>query len=93
MNTGSKTKVAIALEYEPESGGAPRVHHPHDATRRTGEQRVLPSKVVGVHQTTVGLHEHEPRTLPFRPQTFVHLAHVPSEDRRQIGVDDSRVAA
>ena len=65
------------------------LHRPDDAAGRTGQDRVLALKTVRVGQSAGRLHELQPhaRKLGF------DVDHVAAQDRRQVRVDDRRIAA
>ena len=67
-----------------------RSDHADDATRRTGQNGILPAKCADFCQPAVRLHETQ--AVGFG-QTGLKSIGIASQDRREIGIDDGRVAA
>jgi hypothetical protein len=65
-----------------------RARRADDATGRTGENRVLAVKLLCIGQPTGRLHELQLHAWQLRSD----LIHVAAQDRRQIRIDDGRVA-
>ncbi len=72
-----------------EAGHAAGAHHADDAAGRPRQDGVLALEAVRVGQAAAGLHEQQPRVRQFGG----HPCHVAAQDRRQVGIDDRRVAA
>jgi hypothetical protein len=62
---------------------------PDDPARRAGQNGVLALKRLRLGKASARLHEQQPNAL----QLGRHLVDIPSQDRRQIGVDDGGITA
>jgi len=67
--------------------------HADDATCGPREQRVLALEVLRIGQAAVRLHEQQPGADTVGPKTIVDLGDVATKDRREVSVDNRRVAA
>ena len=77
-----------------EPGHARGAHHADHAAGRTGQHAVLALEQAGVGQPAVRLHEHQRRTGPVRAGQFAgDPIDVAAQQRRQIRIDDSSIAA
>ena len=68
-------------------------YHAHHATRRPRKQSIFALKMVSIGQAPVGLHKHEPRTLPIGAQLAIYLVYVTSQNRGQVSINHRGVAA
>ena len=76
---------------EPGARAGPR-HRDH-AARRPREDRVLAGEEPGRRESSRRHHEHHPRAGTLDVERLRHPPDIAGEDRREIGVDDRRVAA
>ena len=71
-----------------DAGNSGRARHPHNATRRTTQNRVFAGEGMGIGQPPGGLHEKQ-----LDPRHFTgHLLHIAAQDGRQIRIHHSGVA-
>ncbi|MDR8763757.1 hypothetical protein FEP90_05478 [Burkholderia multivorans] len=85
----SRRAAHVEADHALEAGRARRAHHADDAARRARQDRVLALERIGARETAAALHE-----LQVHARHLVRdLFDVAAQDRRQIRVDDRRVAA
>ena len=78
--------------FEPGKPGG--LDHADDAAGRPRQDRVLALEKPGVGQPATGLHEHQPLAGPALDiQRIGDLVDIATQDRREVGVDDRRIAA
>ena len=86
-NVGRRPAHVKADDFVKTRSGC-RAHHPDDAARRAGQNRVLTLKFFGIGESAVALHEHHLASRHFTR----HLINIASQNRRQICVDDGGIA-
>ncbi len=74
------------------SGNLRGAHRPHNATRRTAQDRILSLEQLRIRQTARGLHEHQ-LTRGITIKSRGHTVHIPPQNRRQIRIHNGRVPA
>ena len=79
----------VEADHAVEARALAGARHADDAAGRTGQDRVLAVEAARVGQAAVRLHELQRHA----GQVGGHAIDVAREDRRQIGIDDRRVAA
>ena len=83
----------VESDQLPEPRLDPGPDHADDTAGGAGQDRVLALEEPGVRQPAVGAHEHQSRTAAGpRTQGFRYVIHVAAENRREVGIDDSRIS-
>ena len=89
MRHVSRCSAHVKADHVVKAGQCTAACHAHDATGGSRQDRILATESVRIGQPAARLHEHDPHTGQFTG----HLVHIAQQDRRQISIHDSRVAA
>ena len=93
MRDVGRRAAHVEADDAPEAGHAAGLHHADDTAGRAGEDGVLALEQPGRGQAARRHHEHEPRPALAGLERESDLVDVAAQDRREVGVDDRRVAA
>ncbi len=83
----------VEADHLREAGREARLGHADHATGGAGEDRILALEQLCRREAARRHHEHQPRAGALDIELLRHLPDIAAQDRREIGVDNRRVAA